>query len=302
LGHFQEVLRLEPDRAASHLNLGLVLGMLRRMDAAEGHLRRAVLLDPRDPVAHANLAALLARRGRVAEALGHFDEALRLNPDDAGTHYNLGGVLMRQGRVKEAERHFAAAARLDPLLADAQDSWGTALERQGKLPEAAACYRRAVALRPDHAPYHGNLALALQEAGRTEEADAEFRRALRLDARWPFIANQTAWKLATSPEPQSRDGFTALRLATQCCHVAGDTHPVPLDTLAAACAEVGSFDRAVEVARRAAALAAAQGQNDLAGQIRERIRLYEKRQAFRSTPTGSGELAPAGIGQGPRSR
>jgi Flp pilus assembly protein TadD len=163
---------------------------------------------------------------------------------------------------------------------------GTALQRQEKLPQATACYRQAVALKPEHAPYHCNLALALQEAGRTEEADTEFRRALRIDPRWPFLANQTAWKLATAEEPQLRDGFTALRLAKQCCRVAGDGHPVPLDTLAAAYAEVGSFDQAVEVAQRAAQLADSRGQNDLAGQIRERSRLYEKRQPFRGASAG----------------
>jgi tetratricopeptide (TPR) repeat protein len=287
LGHFEEVVRLEPDRATSHLNLGLVLGMLGRMDEAESHLRRAVQLDPQDAVAHTDLATLLARRGQVEEALGLFDEALAFHPNDAATHYNLGGVLMKQGQVEEAARHFTDAAEIDPLLADARDSLGTALQRQGKLPEAMACYRQAVALKPEHAPYRCNLALALQEAGRTEEADAEFRRALRIDPRWPFLANQTAWKLATAPEAQSRDGFTALRLARQSCYVAGDAHPAPLDTLAAAYAEAGLFDQAVEVARRAAELADSRGQNDLASQIRERSRLYEKRQPFHGASPGS---------------
>jgi protein O-mannosyl-transferase len=286
LGHFEEVVRLQPDRPTGHLNLGLVLGMLGRMDEAESHLRRAVHLDPQDAVAHTDLATLLARRGQVEESLGLFDEALTLNPNDAATHYNLGGVLMKQGRVEDAERHFRAAAGLDPLLADAQDSLGTALQRQGKLPEATVCYRQAVRLKPEHAPYRCDLGLALQEAGKMEEAEGEFRRALRLDPRWPFMANQTAWRLATAPEPQSRDGFTALRLARQCCLVAGDAHPAPLDTLAAAYAEVGSFDQAVEVARRAAGLADSAGLNDLAGQIRERGRLYEKRQPFRAASAG----------------
>src|SRR5262249_32988577 len=84
------------------------------------------------------------------------------------------------------------------------------------------------------------------------------------------------------------------RLARQCCLVAGDTHPVPLDTLAAAYAEVGSFDQAVEVARRAAGLADAAGQNDLAGQIRERSRLYEKRQPLPAAPPAALPRRPPG--------
>jgi tetratricopeptide (TPR) repeat protein len=161
-----------------------------------------------------------------------------------------------------------------------------ARERQGRYEEAVACNRRAVALKPGYAPYHCNLALALRDAGQTEEADAEFSRAFRLDPNWPFTATRTAWKLATSPEPPLRNGFLALRLARQCCHVGGDAHPAPLDALAAAYAELGRFDEAVDAARRALALASSQGQTELAGQIQERLRLYTSRQPFRTASPG----------------
>ncbi len=54
-----------------------------------------------------------------------------------------------------------------------------------------------------------------------------------------------------------------------------------LDTLAAAYAEAGHFDEAVATARKAVELAAAAGQNTLAGQIEARLQLYRQQKPFR---------------------
>ncbi len=53
-----------------------------------------------------------------------------------------------------------------------------------------------------------------------------------------------AWILATAPDAQLRDGTEAIRLARQA--VANSTDTKSLDTLAAAYAEAGQFDKAVE--------------------------------------------------------
>jgi hypothetical protein len=53
--------------------------------------------------------------------------------------------------------------------------------------------------------------------------------------------------------------------------------------LDAACAESGQFREAIETAKRAAEVATANGQHELAKAARERIKLYEEGKPYRQT-------------------
>jgi tetratricopeptide (TPR) repeat protein len=56
-----------------------------RFDAALAAFERAVRLRPDDAHVHFNLGLLEARRGRRTEAIEHFESALRLEPSNAET-------------------------------------------------------------------------------------------------------------------------------------------------------------------------------------------------------------------------
>ena len=82
------------------------------------------------------------------------------------------------------------------------------------------------------------------------------------------------------------DAFTRdlMPLAERAAALTHNADALVLDALGASYAAAGRFDRAVDVARAAADLAAASGRTDLAAQIRQRVTLYEQRTAFRVTP------------------
>jgi hypothetical protein len=94
------------------------------------------------------------------------------------------------------------------------------------------------------------------------------------------MANQTAWTLATHPEPKFRNGTEALWLARQVCEATGHQRAEFLDTLAAANAEAGRFDEAVATGRKALARAQ-EGCPNLVPGIQGRFRLYESRRPYR---------------------
>jgi hypothetical protein len=69
---FREALRLDPDYAQAHNNLGALLQVSGQTDAALEHYLRAASLRPDNVESHTNLGQLLANRGQTAEAVRQF--------------------------------------------------------------------------------------------------------------------------------------------------------------------------------------------------------------------------------------
>jgi tetratricopeptide (TPR) repeat protein len=100
---------------------------------AEAHYREALRLRPDFADAHANLGVLLARQRRLDEAAEHFAAALRLAPRNARTHANFGILLAEQGKLTESKAHYHEALRLDPSFWEARAglAWIERREREG---------------------------------------------------------------------------------------------------------------------------------------------------------------------------
>ena len=124
------------------------------------------------------------------------------------------------------------------------------------------------------------MAKAWRWSARPHEALEHYREALRLSPDWlPALAG-AARVLATYPDPCVRDPEEAGRLAERAAGQTGYQQPTILDTLAAAYAASGDFETAVKAAEKALALAENAGAQELAAEIRERLRLYRQGQPF----------------------
>ncbi|MGB2929871.1 MAG: hypothetical protein WBB70_13245, partial [Desulfobacterales bacterium] len=97
-----------------------------------------------------------------------------------------------------------------------------------------------------------------------------------------------SWILASHKDKEFRNGKEAVRLAQRLCKITQYQQPLALDSLAAAYAEVGSFDDAVSTAKKAFKLALEQGPEELVQGLKKRLQLYEKRRPYRQTRPGEG--------------
>ena len=185
--HLRKAVRLKPDQADAHNNLGNALSKVPGGSAeAISEFEAALGLDPGMAEAHANLGwALVNTPGRLAEGIGHLETALRVNagnPDYARVHVDLGLALSRvQGRLPEAISEFEAALRLKPGDVDARNSLGIALDRAGRSLEAVAQFEGILKALPANPEAHNNLGNVLAKLGRGPEAIAEYRAAIRLN-------------------------------------------------------------------------------------------------------------------------
>ena len=178
---YKECLRINPDSAEAHNNLGALLKEMGKKEDAEAEFQDALRINPNDAVAHNNLGVLLGNKGRKEDAEAEFRDALRINPDYAGAHYNLALLLSDMGRKEDAEAEYREALRINPDFAEAHNNLGLLLGNMSRKEDAEAEFQDALRINPDYAGAHYNLGNLLKERGRKEDAEAEYRDALRIN-------------------------------------------------------------------------------------------------------------------------
>lgn len=143
---------------------------------------RAVALDPDDAAAHAGLGLLLAMSGQGDDALASLARAVELNPSLANAYFGFGHAHLL-GDPDESIRMFERAIRLsphDPLLASFHAYLGHAhlqAERWAKAREhALICIR----LQPENALGHRLRASSCGYLGKEKEALAAMAENRRL--------------------------------------------------------------------------------------------------------------------------
>ena len=183
IGHLEASLRILPDSAREHTDLGIALTRVNRLPEAIAQYQEAVRLAPYSAIPHNNLGNTLATGGRLPEAVAEYQTALRLDPDFAEAHNNLGSALMKLGRLSEAVAQIQAALALDPDYVEARENLAAALaQTPGGLAESIAQYQAALRENPNSAEVHLNLGIALAgDPARLPEAIAEYQTALRLN-------------------------------------------------------------------------------------------------------------------------
>jgi protein O-mannosyl-transferase len=241
-------------------------------------------------IALTNLGTSLMDRGQLDDALSYFQSALAIRSRSEHSHYNLslalihdsvGNVLGRKGRLDEAIAHFRQAIEFRPDYPDAHYNLGTVLFQKHDLDGAIAEWRTTLSLHPNDPGTNANLGNALVQKGLSREAANHYEITLQSEPDSPLALNNLAWLLSAGPDDSLRNGARAVELARKLNRVSKQNNPFFIRTLAAAYAEAGQFDLAIETAQGASELANAQSQHSLAIEIQEETDLYRQHLPFR---------------------
>ena len=301
--------------ATVHLDIGNTLLQQGKLSEAEQEYRQAIGMNPTLAQAWNGLATVLSERGDMAGAGERIRIALRFDPRLVRARCNLGKILAREGKPAEAAAEFREALRIDPENLDSHYNLAVAGIKQGRPREAIAEFRRAMdtvadraegeflagqSLRPDRPAGRRRRRLPRGGPPRTQSAEGAA-------GSWPgcwscwamrprlssIIANcssevptrgrcGTIWhgSWLRTRGPACRDGQEALRLIEPVCRTTNYKEPAPMQTLAAAYAEAGQFDRAVEIASRALDLARSQGNQGLAANLQRLLESYRQRKPW----------------------
>lgn len=204
-------------RAITFHRRGLARARLRQLEAAVEDFSQAIQSDANFGLAYIDRGIARAQRGDFRRSLADLNRGLELSP-------NHPGALMARGLV-----HFELAA-LDKALADLTAA-------QQFAPNDSDIYL-----------HRGNVHLA---RGDCSAAIADFEAAVQLNPTNPHRHNQLSWIYSTCRDSPCRNAEKALAHATTACELSGWRDFIILDTLAAALAASGQFDRALQTLEQA---------------------------------------------------
>ena len=135
--------------------------------------------------------------------------------------------------------------------------------------------------------------------GDHENAIKDFESALELapegESDRSGILNNLSWVLSTTPNDALRDGKRALEYAIEACKLTDYKAPHILSTLAAAHAEVGEFDQAVEWSQKGVELARETNATQLE-QLENELKSYQEKKPWREKTETKENKAPIGLG------
>ena len=111
---YMRVLELAPDWVEAHINLGVALYQLGRIEEAMTTFRDAVELDPINGISRYNLGCVLEEKGEIDEAIEHLRKAARTMPAHADVHYNLALAYEKRGEPRLAREQWILYLRHAP--------------------------------------------------------------------------------------------------------------------------------------------------------------------------------------------
>jgi len=260
-------------------------------------------------------AAALAR-GDLTTAAAIQNRLAWLHLDDAEQRFALARALVAAGRLDDAVAQYqrglarspqgnqwAALARIQYNRGDLEaaiDAWqrgfdlshdrrylnraSVSLLEVGQTERAYDYYERSLGFEPPSIRKEVWLAAQAKDWGLPKHQIVHLRAALAFDPAQRGLRGELAWVLATSSDPQLRNGPEAVRLAEAIATETGRRDALVLDLLAAALACDGRFDQAVLVAAEARDLASRLGKSELATTIGERLVLYRSGRAYFEAP------------------
>lgn len=285
---------------ADHFQYLASIGLIALMAVGITKLSEQIAAKSREPIV-IGVAALLVFACISHQRCGVFKNEESLWRDTITRNTSAWIAYNNLGELLEREKHDSQAAlplfqRCWELRPDWVSSFNlaTADTNVGDYDAAIANFKRTISMAPQDPSTSAlivDLAMAmgnhLSSTGRFSEAQALYEGALRIDPERLELLNNLAWLLAVEPGGSRSDRLRSVELATTAAGLSSWKQPAILDTLAAALASAGDFEKASENEQRALQALTPESNNGLretleahAHSFRDHRALHESRIVF----------------------
>ena len=224
--------------------------------------------------------------GKYSEAISAFSTAIKLDDGNADAYAERGRAYCELKDYEKAIADLNQALRLDPDNAEAYENRGNSWDEKGDHNKAIIDFNQALRLDPRNAEFYYNRGIAWMRKGDYGRAIADYDQTVRLDPNESDACNYIAWLEATCPDEKYRDGKRAVENANKAYQLTKGKDWNCVDTLAAAYAESGDFEKAKEWQAKAIEMA---GKDKTAkakdiGEARSRLEIYKQGKPYREDP------------------
>jgi tetratricopeptide (TPR) repeat protein len=249
-------------------------------ELAQADFEEALHFDENNWRALHNRGVSYAEAGQFAEAFDDFNRVIKLNPKFAKAYTNRGTLFVQAGDLEKAEKDYVASCKLDSKLVSARLGLARTCHMTGRYEEALIHFTTAAKLDPQNPGILCSRGDLLADMGQYADALASYALAIEVKPSFGHAYRNGAWLLATCPDEQFRDPANAILGAKQALESEyGDRH-VALDTLAAAYASAGDFEKAIQTLEEAIELAPSALRPDYV----TRVKLYKAGEPFVTQP------------------
>lgn len=323
-----KMIEKSPEDANAFILQGELFRELGKPDDAIKSLDAATNLSPQAPAPYQIRGEIYREKGDFAKAIAEFTEVIKLQPGDVMPYVHRAEAYLSDNKLKEALADADAVLEKQPLVAahrlrgeilaqlkrldeaiDEMQQLTKAVPNQPELKmqlalyyminkqpnEAISEYDDVLLLDPENFVALRSRADGYLSVGKHAEAIADFEAALKLEPKDTTILNNLAWVLATSPEENLRNGKRAIELATQACELTEYKMPHILSTLAAAFAESGNFDTAIEWSQKSVDMGDPENDDQLAKELasyKEKKPWRERQDVAKQESTGNEKPMP----------
>ena len=129
------------------------------LESAISHYKNALKIRPELAEAHCNLGIVYKNLGDTKNAIECYENALKINPDYLNAHMKFGLFLMESGNLVKAENCFKNVIQINPSNSAARINLGNIYLAKLELDTACDYYKRAFELNPEEADALYNLGI-----------------------------------------------------------------------------------------------------------------------------------------------
>ena len=190
-------------------------------------------------------AEIYFAKSKYDSAIVDCNMAIWLNPDDGEAYFAKGRSYLELKDYDKAIEALSNALRCETNNSDIFYKRAGAFSGKEDYTNAIKDLDQTIRLSPKAPFAFSARGLLRSRIGEYRSGISDCWRAVRLDANCNNACNNLAWLLSTAPEPKLRDGKQAFKYATRACELSEWKDAYNIGTLAAACAEIGRFDEAI---------------------------------------------------------
>ena len=279
IADYDKAIEIDPKYVEAYNDRGWVWHLKTEYDKAIADYDRAIEIDPENVDAYSDRGWVWQLKAEYDKAIADYDRAIEIDPTSTDAYSDRGLVWQLKAEYGRAIADYNRATEIDTENVDAYGNRGWVWHLMGESDKAIADLDEAIRLDPEDCHLYHCRGIAWVAERQYKKAVADFNEAIRLDPKDCRSYASRAWLRATCPKRKFRDGQAAIADATRACELTEWNSYEHLDTLAAAYAEAGDFDKAVQWQIKAIKEAPREEKPNL----RDRLAQYQQGQPYRDT-------------------